>query len=455
MLNNKDKDKDKLFNKFNKKKTTHDDAVRLQNIHKKITQPLPIFQQSPPHINNSPKVDENIYKLEKPKPSTIIYLDTSREDSSNKIPKIVPKDIIIPTHSKNDIYDLNNVNQNLHTIIPMNVVVNNDLHTPIHMDVIVNNSNEHHWKRLKKKRIYKIIHIYQENYALNSYPTGLGDFIRSCFFIIQFCDKYGFKYEIIINHPIAQFLDKFLTSYSIHYVNNQSLNGRIPMFTETNWLKSHFDSEKNNYISQFLLSKQKLTSFIDYLCTLPVINGAVVSYNILFPYDPISVSQIEKICSIFEPSREIKEYVDLMMEQISIIKKQFLIFHIRSGDSYLKNESKKFSLHYLEIIKNEIIEIIFKNNNTDFLLIADNNEIKLLLQQSFPKLKFILHDITHLGEGVLLETEKIKNTLLDFYLMSYSSSIYAFTSYPHGSGFSYWSAKMYNIPYKCKYIDVK
>jgi hypothetical protein len=85
-------------------------------------------------------------------------------------------------------------------------------------------------------------------------------------------------------------------------------------------------------------------------------------------------------------------------------------------------------------------------------VISDNNEIKLLLNDEFPNIKFLVYNITHLGEGVRLENEKVKNTMIDFYLMSKSSAIYSLTSYPHGSGFSYWCAKIYGIPYKCKYI---
>jgi hypothetical protein len=88
----------------------------------------------------------------------------------------------------------------------------------------------------------------------------------------------------------------------------------------------------------------------------------------------------------------------------------------------------------------------------DYLLIADNNEIKYLLCEIFPNFKSIYKEITHLGEGKVLERNKIKNTMLDFYLMANSNSINSFTGYVHGSGFSLWCATTYNIPYTCKYI---
>ena len=339
------------------------------------------------------------------------------------------------TTSQNDINRIQNIHQK----------IKNKLHMDIFIGDVVNDGDVN---RIKNKHIYKIIHVYQTKYAYNLHPTGFGDFIRSCFFIIQFCTKYNFQYEIVINHPIAQFFKRFSLYDPI---SSTTLNNKVIMFSDCNWSKSIFDN--NNYIQQFLLIEQKFNLFIDYLCSLPVINGYVFSYNILYPYDEISIDECEKIRYLFEPSREISENVDERLSSIGFIKKQYIVLHIRSGDSYLKNENKIFGSLYFEIIKNEIIQIMFnENKNINILLIADNNEIKLLLNEQFPSIKFLLYNITHIGEGVQLETEKVRNTMTDFFLMSNSSSIYSLTSYPHGSGFSYWCAKMYEIPYKCKFI---
>ena len=339
------------------------------------------------------------------------------------------------TTSQNDINRIQNIHQK----------IKNKLHMDIFIGDVVNDGDVN---RIKKKHIYKIIHVYQTKYAYNLHPTGLGDFIRSCFFIIQFCTKYNFQYEIVINHPIAQFFKRFSLYDPI---SSTTLNNKVILFSDCNWSKSIFDN--NNYIQQFLLIEQKFNLFIDYLCSLPVINGHVFSYNILYPYDEISIDECEKIRYLFEPSREISENVDERLSSIGFIKKQYIVLHIRSGDSYLKNENKIFGSLYFEIIKNEIIQIMFnENKNINILLIADNNEIKLLLNDEFPSIKFLVYNITHIGEGVELETEKVRNTMTDFFLMSNSSSIYSLTSYPHGSGFSYWCAKMYEIPYKCKFI---
>jgi hypothetical protein len=89
---------------------------------------------------------------------------------------------------------------------------------------------------------------------------------------------------------------------------------------------------------------------------------------------------------------------------------------------------------------------------TSYFIIADNNAIKIELKKVFPEFKILLKEITHFGEGVVLEEEKVKNSLIDFYLLSFSKAIFSYSYYEHGSGFSSWCAKTYNIPYVCRLI---
>jgi hypothetical protein len=225
------------------------------------------------------------------------------------------------------------------------------------------------------------------------------------------------------------------------------------MFTKSN-LKDTIFNKNNNNIDAFLLSNQPVNDFIDYLCSLKIVNNSIYSYNTLFPYNEITNEERKTIQALLEPTNEMKTYVDDTIFKLKIIKQKYIIIHIRSGDDYLKNDTKIFNTQYLNILTNEIFKIINNNNqlNTDFLLIADNNEIKYFMCENFNIIKTLYKDITHLGEGVELEREKIKNTLLDFYLMSNSFYIFSFTVYPHGTGFSHWCSTVYDIPYTCKYI---
>ena len=141
------------------------------------------------------------------------------------------------------------------------------------------------------------------------------------------------------------------------------------------------------------------------------------------------------------------------MAKFELTEKNYISIHIRSGDNYLNCADKQFNLTYLTHITNNIIMLLNKHPNTHFLLIADNNFIKLYLSsKQIHRLYIIFHEIGHLGENTQLERNKVKNTMLDFYLFAHSSNIYAFSTYDHGSGFSFWCAKTYGIPYSCKII---
>jgi hypothetical protein len=436
-----------LGDNFNKKTTQNNDINRISNIHSNLNRRIPMFKHQPSLLKESAVLndytDSNIKISNFYQTNSNINLTLQREDNKHKIPKITLKEISIPNYSISDKFDLNVINETINQNIQMSIT---------QPTIIYDNIDDINVSLLKNKNIHKIYHIYQEKYLDNVFPSGLGDFIRSCFFIIQFCTKYSFEYEIVINHPIAIFLNKFSHNFS-NYNSKICDKQNISMFKETNWLKNSFDEE--NYIQHFQLKREKLNEFVQYLNRLPIINNSIFSYNIFFPINIISPQEKIIMRSIFQPTSEIYQYLNQTFYSLNINSKNFIAIHLRSGDIYLNNQSKMFNYLYLNVIKNEIIKIIFNNKNTDILLIADNNEIKYLLKNEFPFIKVYFKEITHLGEGSQLTKNKIKNTLLDFYLLSHSQYIYSFTCYPHGTGFSYWCSVIYNIPYKCKFINIK
>ena len=151
---------------------------------------------------------------------------------------------------------------------------------------------------------------------------------------------------------------------------------------------------------------------------------------------------------LLEPTPEIKNDIENILSKLSMKKKQYCVIHIRSGDKYLINNSNIDISYYNKIIK----EFKFMNRNHVYLLLSDNNKLKNILMKKFPFLKMIVNEITHFGEGVELQENSVKNTLIDFYLMSHAKFIISFSSYEHGSGFSKWCSETYNIPYKIKII---
>ena len=224
----------------------------------------------------------------------------------------------------------------------------------------------------------------------------------------------------------------------------------IDLFEENNWVTTIFENFDNQSNNPFVLSKKKYNEYIKHLASLYAFNESVFNYNILFPMTSIESFETNVVKDMLEPSVEMTNYVNEMGQQLGLMQ-PFIIIQIRSGDIHLKDNDQKLCSSYFNTIKRKIEKIVSIHSKT-ILLISDNNALKYLLHECFPYIKLYFKDITHLGEGCKLEKMKIKNTLLDFYLMSRSNYIYSFTSYPHGSGFSYWCSKIYNIHYHCEFV---
>jgi len=132
------------------------------------------------------------------------------------------------------------------------------------------------------------------------------------------------------------------------------------------------------------------------------------------------------------------------------IKEPYSIIHIRSGDRYLiDNEivSHEYITDVVEIIKENM-----KDKKENIMLIGDSNDVKNKIIKMIPSLLLSNNEISHMGEGVNVTLETVKNNMEDFYIMSKALSILSISMYEHGSGFSKWCAETYSIPYKCFYF---
>ena len=285
-----------------------------------------------------------------------------------------------------------------------------------------------------------IYFIYQYKYKHNTQVTGLGDFIRGCFYIMQFSEKYNIYFDFnIYNHSLKKYLNYFYFKEDI--INNVSKD--ILFFQKENC--QYFT--KNNVINYIYSDVDK--ELLNIIKQTPSYNKNKYLYLINHPNERFITEQHKKkIRELFEPTLELQTMIDNSLSSINLIKYKYIIIHIRMNDSSFNGDYINFKNEQINYIIN-IINSIKKNRDEELFLISSNNVVKNYISQKLPKIKTIFKEISHIGESKLNTDVSLINTLLDFYTMSYSKHIYSFSVYEHGSGFSKWCAKMYNIPYIC------
>ena len=282
--------------------------------------------------------------------------------------------------------------------------------------------------------------IYQYTYKNNVQVTGFGDFIRCCFYILQFSDSYNLHIDFnIYKHPIKKYLKYF------------SLKEDITELISTNI--SFFQKQNHNYfVKNNIVSYTYYNIDYDLLQTIrqtKTYNKNKYLYLINHPNEQhIEETHKQKIQQLFEPTVDLQIRIDIALSNINLIKYKYKIIHVRMNDNSFHGDYINFTNEQMNYIIN-IINSIKKNTDDEIFLMSSNNVLKKCLIQKLPNVKTIFSEISHIGESKIDNDETLISTLIDFYTMSYSNRIYSFSVYDHGSGFSKWCAKMYNIPYVC------
>ena len=180
-------------------------------------------------------------------------------------------------------------------------------------------------------------------------------------------------------------------------------------------------------------------------------NEIVSVYVTSFPlYDTINNRHKERIKKLFTPNGSMQIYLDHTLVSLNLQPHSYSVIHVRLGDDYLvrgKANVNPFAMRNIRFYLSQL------NQKMQYLLLCDSNIIKNAICRTNPNIKTTYNPITHLGENVsTLNDTTIKNTMLDFYLMSLSNRIHSFSTYSHGTGFSKWCSEVYTIPYTCKLV---
>ena len=306
-----------------------------------------------------------------------------------------------------------------------------------------------------------IINVYQDNYIEYNYDsitkttqpcTGLSDFIRGCYFLMQFVQNTNISFNFVINSPIKYFLYNEGNTRILNYIDQKKLINKI-LYT----------ANINNFYNNELNDQYKIVSFKHNWYHIGIMFNYLLWYlnknkqtDILYVYiisfPDMNISQKHKkiMRNFLKPNHKLKEKINKTLELLEFCKYSYIAIHIRLDDHFVNNQYNTNS-DQLEFIINKLGELY--KSDTNYIIISNNNIIKQIIHNKYPKMKFIIHDIIHVADATHeSDLTSLENTMIDFYIMSYSMAITSFSVYLHGTGFSNWCAITYNIPYECYYI---
>ena len=300
--------------------------------------------------------------------------------------------------------------------------------------------------------------VYQYTYTNGEKVTGLGDFIRGCYFFMQFAEHEGIAAEFhIANHPLREYLEYFAEKPAIE----RNILKKIPYFTHNEF---HAVIQANREITyEYVDNYPTLIRYINDLDIQP--GGHVFLYAVNHPEErAISRRHKKRVREMFRPVAVVSAIVENALQQLNLVKHHYVVLHIRLEDAFFSSTMQKHTKEKqtndkkcrerVQYIMQKVRDIQKQKGGTDikFLLISNNNEIKKYILEQFPQMKSIFHEIVHIGEVSNDANMFLINTLKEFYLMSFASAIYSFSVYEHGSGFSKWCATTFEIPYVCYYL---
>lgn len=236
-----------------------------------------------------------------------------------------------------------------------------------------NENNENEDKKneyIINKNIKKINNVYKINYK-NSESSGFGDFIRGCYFLLEFCEKRNIDVDFYIHdNNVKYFLKHFLIKPNI----NNFIANNIKRYT-----KSNCDFIETYGVINYEINNNNYGDFIDYLNSCNVYSNNIFMNTINFPSHNISTKHINYMKQLLEPIESFKVELDNKLHNLGLEKHNFNVYHIRLGDKYLNNNNNKNNNNNTIEIKvlNKILNNLNINNAENYLLISDSILIKI------------------------------------------------------------------------------
>ena len=285
--------------------------------------------------------------------------------------------------------------------------------------------------KLTNVDLKKMVNVYQLQF-LGFKPPGFGDFLRGCFSMAQYVnvinEHFGTKIEFdidICNHPMSK------------YMITPKVKPLVPYDILTEFViipRKVSDKESADYMLQEIVDRFNLVT-VDSEGTY---YGFCCKYEV---YDEIKESDKEFIRSKLSPSPSMEKYIESVLNDLGLKAKGYSVLHIRCSDD-LSFPPKPLTDSYFTRLDQLVKDSVEPDKK--YIVISNHNEVK----EHYKNMYYTREAPScHLGLDESPSDDAVRDTLLDYYLVSMANDVIGIT--PYGiCGFSQECAKLYNIPHK-------
>jgi len=314
--------------------------------------------------------------------------------------------------------------------------------------------------------------------VINSYydesSSGIGDFLRGCCYLHKLFSDYGLdNFEIDFKHHQ---ISHFIKSECKYKYKRKKIFDTEKHFKEVANTFNYFDNMKNNLNVSLSVStkkswglfKKKIHIFSNY--------SDFIFKN---PEDKLKYVISDSTKKFMKSNIIFDKMVDSKFEELGT--KEYDIIHFRLGDYQILKDNNikiqddhsnninttKFNTNYDRCLDLVIKCIIDAEKHV--VLLSDSNSLKEYVVKNIPqryssKLIVSHYDSFHCSnnpgflDSIITDKTDKKNKMfyvaLDMKICTQAQKIVSYSVYPWGSGFTFWLAKIFNIPILTAQIGV-
>jgi len=291
----------------------------------------------------------------------------------------------------------------------------------------------------------KVVNVYQTQFV-DFKASGFGDYLRGSFMMLQLLrtlEKYtGVHVDFdmdLRNHPMSKYLvcdDTLERPASYPSLGNFHIDSLLVNQDENDIAYQHIVREVIRYFN-----KIQQPNFFAFCCK-----------DIVFT--EILDSEKALIRSRIQPTAEMETYITDSLTRLGVTG-PYTTIHIRLNDAVCFPHAVGSSQATLNttLIEDLVASVRSKiDQSKTYVLVSSSTAVKDALTGG--NILSLPTAICHIGQNQEPTDEQLKDTLLDFYLMSRSAEILAFSTYER-TGFSLECANIYGVPYTMTQVEDK